>query len=44
MLEKSVVFFGTADSIREGFKNKKIVEYSTKGLTPPAFVEKIFIS
>ena len=28
--------------IREGFK-KKIVEYSTKGLTPPPLVEKIFI-
>ena len=29
--------------LKEGFK-KKLVEYSTKGLTPPPLVEKIFIS
>ena len=31
--------------IREGFKKKKLVEYSTKGLPPPPppLVEKIFI-
>ena len=29
--------------VREGFK-KKLVEYSTKGLTPPPLAEKICIS
>ena len=45
---ESVLMNRKCFKVREGFrkKRKKLVEFSTKGLTPPppALVEKIFIS
>ena len=40
MSSSSSVTHSVCVSAREGFKNKKIVEFSTKRLTPPPLVEK----